>query len=179
MDGLEFFTSEEDVFVQDGAECSRLTEDSPIVNMILERVETMYPDAAKALKGCYGKSSANVRYYNFLIARRFCKCNFGSLDRTFKDFDGIFNFERVPCPLRGECKYDGVICLPEVQTRLTDAEKRVMRLVCKGLSNMQISEELYLSPNTVKRHIATAFLKTGVRNRTEFLKYANENSIFN
>lgn len=178
MGGLELFTSGSEVFVQSPEGCARLTEDAPIINDIMERIDTMYPDAGRALRECYSKSSKNIPYYNFLMVRRFCKCNFGSLDHTRKDIEGTLNFERVQCPLRGECRNEGIICSPKVMTALTEAEKRVMRLVCEGRSNTQIADELYISPNTVKKHISTSFLKTGCRNRAEFVKYANEHSIF-
>ena len=180
MDGvMEFYTNDDDVWVQGDEGMTRLEEGSPLVGLCLEKIDGLYPKADEALKECYSKSASNVPYYNYLRARRFCKCNFGHLDHTKEDIEGAaFNFERVSCPLRGECKYEGVICLPERETRLSDAEKRVMRLVCIGRSNTEIAEELYLSPNTVKRHISTSYIKAGVRNRAEFIKYANDNSVF-
>ena len=89
-----------------------------------------------------------------------------------------YNLERVPCPLQGECPYEHVICQPQMETRLSAAEERVMRLVVQGRCNAEIAEELFLSPNTVKRHIAHAFAKTGVSSRAEFCHYANENNLF-
>ena len=71
------------------------------------------------------------------MVRRFCKCNFGELDNTSRDIDkkGGFNFERVKCPMRGECKYEGIICNPQFNSRISDAEMRVMRL---GLTMMKL-----------------------------------------
>lgn len=179
MDVMEFFVSADEVFYQSENGLQPLCEGSPIVLQMLERIKELYPQAYKALCQCYEKSKLNKPYYNFLIVRRFCKCNFGNLDHTKRDVAGaILNIERVQCPLMGECVYEGVICMPKMDSRLSDAEKRVMKLVCDGRSNAEIAEELYLSPNTVKRHISSAYIKSRSRNRADFVKYAKDNNIF-
>lgn len=176
---MEFFVSGDEVLYEGANGVEVLKEGSEVVNEIIEKVRELYPYAYDALCKCYSKSRTNVTYFNFLVARRFCKCNFGNLDHTKKDVDSEnLNFERVPCPLLGECPYEGVICMPKMETSLSEAEKRVMKLVCDGRSNQEIANELYLSPNTVKRHITNSFMKTNIRNRTEFVKFANENSLF-
>lgn len=179
MEVMEFFVSGDEVFFQSENGLLPLVEGSPVVPQILERIRELYPQAYKALCQCYAKSRRNKTYYDFLVVRRFCKCNFGNLDHTRRDvLSGVFNIERVSCPLLGECAYEGVICMPKMDSRLSDAEKRVMKRVCDGMSNSEIAEELYLSPNTVKRHISSAYLKTKSRNRADFVKYAKDNNIF-
>lgn len=181
MEGVrEFFVDGEDVWCASADGVERLAEGSPLVQGLVERVQGLYPKAYAALAETYAKSAANVPYFRFLVARRFCKCNFGRLDRTQADVGrgGGFCFEDVPCPLRGECKLEGVVCRPELETRLSAAERRVMELVTAGRSNAEIAEELYLSPNTVKRHVAAAYEKTGSRNRAEFTAYATRHNLF-
>lgn len=46
-------------------------------------------------------------------------------------------------------------------------EEEVIRLICKGLSNQEISDALYISLQTVKDHIHHIFVKTGVKNRVQ------------
>lgn len=46
-------------------------------------------------------------------------------------------------------------------------ETEVIRLICKGRSNQEISEQLFISLQTVKDHIHRIFLKTGVKNRVQ------------
>ncbi|MBN1532438.1 MAG: hypothetical protein JXA20_07235 [Spirochaetes bacterium] len=50
---------------------------------------------------------------------------------------------------------------------LTPREREIYHLLCKGLTNRSIGEILSISTETVKRHLANIFEKTGARNRTE------------
>lgn len=50
---------------------------------------------------------------------------------------------------------------------LTPAELRVVALVAEGLNNVQIAERLFVTHDTVKGHVASAFRKLGISNRTE------------
>lgn len=158
----------------------RLTEkDTDIISDLLSMVSEMYPQAYAALQEEYTRSAVNVPYYQFLMVRRFCKCNLGKLDNTKMDITHeTFSMERVDCPLRGECKREGIICCPRMNTKLSDAEMRVMRLVYDGLSNEEIGARLYLSPHTVKNHIKSVYAKLGIHEKAEFVKYADKNDIF-
>ena len=50
---------------------------------------------------------------------------------------------------------------------LTTQEMRVLELVPKGLTNVEIAKHLGISPETVKSHLAHAMRKLQVRDRTE------------
>lgn len=51
--------------------------------------------------------------------------------------------------------------------RLTPREGDIVRLLCRGLSNKEIAQELAIAPGTVKVHLMHVFEKTGTRNRYE------------
>jgi predicted ATPase/DNA-binding NarL/FixJ family response regulator len=55
---------------------------------------------------------------------------------------------------------------------LTGRQAEVLRLLAAGLSNKQIAAELFLSPATVERHLATVYRKLGVGGRVEATRYA-------
>lgn len=50
---------------------------------------------------------------------------------------------------------------------LTDAQLKVLRLVCEGLQNDEIAERLNISVRTVKWHISQILEKTGFANKTQ------------
>ncbi len=60
-------------------------------------------------------------------------------------------------------------CSDEKKSLLSRREKEVVNLVKKGYTNAQISTELYISINTVKKHLQNIFDKYEVLNRTELI----------
>lgn len=56
--------------------------------------------------------------------------------------------------------------------RLTPAEKRVIELVCEGLTNPQIAARLYVSPRTVQGHLLNVFQKLRISSRTQLVALA-------
>lgn len=56
--------------------------------------------------------------------------------------------------------------------RLTSRERDVVRCICQGLRNKEISESLGITPGTVKVHLMHIFEKTGVKDRLELAAYA-------
>ncbi|WP_416673251.1 response regulator transcription factor [Egbenema bharatensis] len=57
---------------------------------------------------------------------------------------------------------------------LTDREQQILELIAQGLSNTQISEQLVLSPKTVKNHITHIFSKMQVKSRAAAIVQARE-----
>lgn len=176
----EFYICDDRLYCMTDGRSEEITEKSrELIDEMLTRIETYYPEALKALNECYDKSSRNVPYYNYLRVRRFLRCNFGQLDTTACDDDnGVFNFERIQCPLRGECLHEGIICMPRFDSRLSKAEERVMRMFRHGRDPDEIAGTLYLSPHTVRNHIKAAYIKLGVHSRAEFIAYAGRHHLF-
>lgn len=52
---------------------------------------------------------------------------------------------------------------------LTPREKEVLRFIQKGYSNQQIADTLFISINTVKKHVKSLYEKFAVKNRTSLL----------
>jgi DNA-binding NarL/FixJ family response regulator len=55
---------------------------------------------------------------------------------------------------------------------MTPAERRVLALLTKGMSNRAIASALVLSPRTVESHVSSMLEKSGCRQRCELLVWA-------
>jgi DNA-binding NarL/FixJ family response regulator len=51
-------------------------------------------------------------------------------------------------------------------SELTDREHEVLRLLAQGMTNKEIAEALFISTNTVKRHLKAVFRKLDVHTRS-------------
>jgi DNA-binding NarL/FixJ family response regulator len=60
---------------------------------------------------------------------------------------------------------------------LTPREAQVLRMVATGATNRGIAQELYLSEQTVARHVANIFLKLDVSSRAAATAYAYEHHL--
>ena len=57
---------------------------------------------------------------------------------------------------------------------LSERELEVLQELAAGHSNKEIAARLYVSPNTVKTHVANLFAKLDARRRTEAIRRARE-----
>ena len=56
---------------------------------------------------------------------------------------------------------------PELVEQLSEREIEVLRLLAAGRPNREIAAELFVTLDTVKKHVTHTFGKLGVANRTE------------
>lgn len=49
----------------------------------------------------------------------------------------------------------------------SELEKNIIQLVCKGLTNFQIGDELYYSEATIKKKLSTIYKRRKIKNRKE------------
>jgi DNA-binding CsgD family transcriptional regulator len=66
---------------------------------------------------------------------------------------------------------------PEFLDGLTQREVEVLRLIALGKSNRQIGEELFISLNTVERHVSNILTKIDAGNRADATRYAIRNEL--
>lgn len=50
---------------------------------------------------------------------------------------------------------------------ITNREAEVLQLIAEGSSTVEVAEQLYISPKTVKNHLASIFQKLDARDRTQ------------
>jgi DNA-binding CsgD family transcriptional regulator len=54
-----------------------------------------------------------------------------------------------------------------LNTPLTEREAEILGLLCEGLTNKEIANQIFLSVNTIKTHIQSLYVKLDVTNRTQ------------
>jgi DNA-binding NarL/FixJ family response regulator len=63
------------------------------------------------------------------------------------------------------------------EIKLTSRETEILKLICQGLSNSEISDRISLSPRTVEGHKSNLISKTGVKNSVSLVIYALKNHL--
>jgi len=149
-------------------------DDTDIINELLYKVEQDYPKAYAALEAEYG----GQKYARWRMFRRFVCCNFGAFDHIEDvDAENTFHFEKVPCPLRGECKHECVICMPEFSTTLSAREYEILALIMEGLTDLQIADRICRSVDTVKNHRKNIRRKLAVHSNLELIEKIRKNNL--
>jgi len=59
---------------------------------------------------------------------------------------------------------------------ISKRESEIIELICRGMSNQEISDALFISLQTVKDHVYRIFLKTGVKNRVQLANLVSQTS---
>jgi RNA polymerase sigma factor (sigma-70 family) len=85
----------------------------------------------------------------------------GKLER----FDQLTSLNSSTRPLVGS--RSDMAALEHALDSLTGREREVLLLICSGMSNNQIAEQLMIARSTVKTHVTNILAKLGVGNRTE------------
>lgn len=147
-----------------------------LIKQIERRIREQYPDVMNKLTELYGHEPAMA----FARVNRFLKCNFSVHDNHPDiDDDWNFEFELVPCPLRGEC--NDAICEPKLTEVLSKRELEVVRLHCDGLTQQEIGDRLYISRLTAHNHITNVYQKLGFTGHANpdklLINYAYKNKL--
>ena len=64
-----------------------------------------------------------------------------------------------------------------VTNALTEREKQVVDLICKGMKNKGIADELFITETTVRHHLTSVFNKLKISSRLELVIYAFKNRL--
>jgi two-component system, NarL family, response regulator LiaR len=62
-------------------------------------------------------------------------------------------------------------------TDLSEREIEILDLICKGLSNQEIADELFLSKRTVDKHRSNILFKTDCKNTAQLVVFALKNKL--
>ena len=67
----------------------------------------------------------------------------------------------------------------ESDDELSSRDIDILYYVCKGFSNQEIADQLFISKRTVDKHRANLLLKTGCKNTAALVMYVMQNKIIN
>ena len=127
-----------------------------------------YPDLNILVLSMYGESE----YYNTMI-------DIGVKGFILKDVDNKELRDAIDKIISGGTYFSQELLLNLIKNKtydesivLTRREKEVLELICKGFSNQQISEKLFISQRTVERHRSSLLLKTDSKNSISLVVYS-------
>lgn len=183
----EFFwtTDKNRLIVHDMKEDTYMPLDSGMTDLIKsceQKLQLDFPDTWNRLKEDYPSPSCSIDPWAIRFNRihQFLKCNFSIQDHEPDiDDEWNFDFEKVPCPLRGTC--DRGYCSPKLTTLLSEREKEIIQLVPEGLSQEEMGERLFISGRTVQNHMYKIYKKLGFNGRHNpdklLISYAYKNKL--
>ena len=129
LSNIEFYsTPDGEVMIKEHNQPVRKLEeeDRNLVQTLFIIIRDRYPVAFERLSELYSRSERNRNHFEFKIIHRFA--------------------------LRGECQDEGVICKPQLDSKLSFRELEVIALIADGLQAAEIADELSISTATVNRH---------------------------
>jgi DNA-binding NarL/FixJ family response regulator len=87
------------------------------------------------------------------------------VEQVFQDGKVVSFFEKQDFSRQAFYKCVESCLTPSALSVLTEREREVLDLLAEGFTNQQIAEALFISANTVKRHLKSVFEKLEVNNR--------------
>jgi DNA-binding NarL/FixJ family response regulator len=66
---------------------------------------------------------------------------------------------------------------PVNETELSERELEILGLICRGYSNQEIADELFLSKRTVDKHRSNILFKTNCKNTAQLVVFALKNKL--
>ncbi len=145
----------------------------PVVDGVEATKQAMekFPDLKVLVLSMFGE----VDYYNTMI-------DLGVKGFILKDIDNDELLEAIRKVYRGGNYFSQELLLQLIKNKpedgaieLTRREKEVLELICQGLSNLEISEKLFISQRTVERHRSSLLFKTDSKNSVSLVVFAIKN----
>lgn len=165
---VEFFASNNEVFALTAGEMIPSAQWPEEILVAIEADMVEHPEAIECLvdAGIEGRMPMIVQYI---------KCRYSALDNDPDLIKGkLQSPEYTDCNLRGQCPYEGRLCvlLKAPFGTVTHREIEVLRLIPEGLADKEIADRLGISPLTVPVHMKNLRVKTGAKNKTELARFA-------
>jgi DNA-binding NarL/FixJ family response regulator len=91
--------------------------------------------------------------------------------------EGYYFDDKVTPKLIAMLKRHGIIFPPFELDTLSNRELEILPLICQGMKNKEIAEQLFISERTVENHRKHLFFKTNAKNAYGLIVYAIRNGL--
>jgi DNA-binding CsgD family transcriptional regulator len=145
----------------------------------LERAVDLFSSSPRRLTRAYALEDLGV-----------ARARAGAVDAAIEALDGAlvafaeagagWDVARVRARLREHGVRRRLVARERAETgwaALTDSELAVARLVAHGLTNREVAEQLFVSPNTVSSHLRSVFAKLDINSRLALARIAAEHDV--
>jgi DNA-binding NarL/FixJ family response regulator len=177
-----FLAAERIDVVETGASQSVISD----VDIVLYDTFAQHQGSAFGLKDLVRESDAKVVIYSWnldsrLIEQAIAEGASGYLSKVLTGpeivsaLERVMNGEIVILPGDHESSVGGAGDWPGRAAGLSPREAEIIALITQGLSNDDIADRIYLSINSVKSYIRTAYRKMGVSSRSQAVLWGVEN----
>ena len=181
--GVASFLASESIAVVETAAMTPVLTD---VDIILYDTFGQVQGVGIALQDFVRDSGAKVVIYSWnlepeMIRQAMAGGASGYLSKVLTGPEVVAALERV---MRGEIvvitgdyetSVGGVGDWPGRSAGLSPREAEVLALITQGLSNVEVADRAFLSPNTVKTYIRSAYRKIGVQSRSQAIVWGMAN----
>jgi DNA-binding CsgD family transcriptional regulator len=172
-ENVEFFAHDNELFAFSAGEMIRSQDWSEDILSAIERDMEDHPEAVE----CLVKADIVGR---LAMIEQYIMCRYSALDTDPDLIEGkLQSPEYTDCNLRGQCPYEGRLCvlLKAPFGTLTHREIEVLRLIPEGLADKEIADHLGISALTVPVYMKNLRAKTGAHNKAELVRFAFQKNL--
>lgn len=137
-----------------------------------------YPDLNVIILSMYGEKEYYVRLADMGIKGFLLKsCDFSEVEMAIDAVrNGDFYFSQDL--LQQMVTINDTATSSSTSNDLSGREKEILVEICRGGSNQEIADKLFISKRTVEKHRANLLLKTGSSNTASLVVYAVKHGLF-
>lgn len=174
----EFFTVVEGSLQRAMTLFNGRTYDFPTTPICRKEILQRRLDKQPELKAIYIEMTGSTD--KEVILEKFTMCKYGALNNEpdIDENNRLSEPEYVPCPQRGNCKYEGKGCCTIMVNEgvfLSKSETEVFKLA--NLEDKVIADKLFISLETVKKHFQNIRKKTGFEDKKQMIHWATIKNI--
>lgn len=144
------------------------------------RAVELYPDLRIITLSMYGEQEyyfkmVELGVKGFLLKNSDINEVFSAIDSVFEG--GSYFSQELLFNLVSNMRSSGELKDEDDETTLSTRELEILILICKGLTNNEIADSLFISKRTVDKHRANILEKTQCKNTANLVVYAIKNRL--